>query len=900
MSTNFEVAKYPVGIESRVEDVLKLLHVGENDVRMVGIWGIGGIGKTTIAKAVYNSIVHRFEGSCFLENVKEPRGGLVQVQNLFLSKILGEKELHINNVDIGVHVIKKRLGNKRVLIIFDDVNELKQLNKLVGNCDWFGSGSRIIITTRDKRWLTAHDIDQVYEVKELSDHESLELFKLSAFKEEKHMDDYSELLENVILYAQGVPLVLEVLGSDLRGRHVDQWKVVLDSYAKEPNQEIQNKLRISYDGLQDSMKEIFLHIACFFKGNDKNYVIDILEACDLNPERGIEVLKEKALIKITQADSIQMHDLLEEMGKEIVRQESPHESGERSRLWRYEDVNHIFVKNSGTNKVKGIMVTDSIPKKICLSSESFSKLKNLQIFMISNDIFYGDHIDSLSNELRFLDWKYCPLQSFPSDFVPTKLVLLNMPSSQTSPLGDISKILFGRKMPWSCKSPWDKGLKNIQTLKSIDLPCCLALRKIPDFSRFPNLVDLNVRGCENLIEVDPSIGLLKKLVNLDLSHCSKLGQFEIVDKMKSLKYLNLGETAIKQLSSSSIGCLINLEKLSLSGCDNLIDVPCCILELQHLQHLDLAWCKNLVTFPTKSEFSTNTTIQYDPLFVNLSCCNNLIEISEFPREIDSLHVSYCFALKRISKLSNILEGKESKMTRMKLNGCDQLCHNLAHDYVAKMKCRFKSLPDDSQVTALLSLFLSSCRQSELKVSFSFRSRVPEWFTCRTDFETFSYSMDDDGLCVYNFSIEIPGNFKWENKGLAFCAQREKSSETVISTFKFCGIYINGVCITEKSKTLGSLPWLLSGYVWLHYIPFDTIIRRLSTAGLPPPSICQVQYVFRYETSDFYFDHVVEGSCGVHVVMPEDDGVFVNGSSNPVSCSSSINFMITIKPLSSVH
>lgn len=334
------VAKNPIGIESRVEDMLKLLLVGENYVHMVGMWGIGGIGKTTIAKAVYNRTAHKFEGSCFLENVKS--GGLVQQQNLLLSKILGVKELNIHNVDLGVNVIKERLSHKRVLIILDDVNDLEQLNKLVGNCNWFGSGSRIVITTRDKRLLTAHDIDQVYKVKELTDDESLELFKLSCFKEEKHMHDYVELMKEVILYAQGVPLVLEVLGSDLRGRHVHEWKVILASYAKE----VKKRLKISYDELQDSMKEIFLHIACFFKGYNRNYVIDILEGCDLNPKRGIEVLTEKALIKITEADSIQMDDLLEEMGKAIVIQESPNEPGKRSRLWRYEDVYQMFVKNS--------------------------------------------------------------------------------------------------------------------------------------------------------------------------------------------------------------------------------------------------------------------------------------------------------------------------------------------------------------------------------------------------------------------------------------------------------------------------------------------------------------------------------------------------------------------------
>ncbi|KAB1223237.1 TMV resistance protein N [Morella rubra] len=90
--TYLNVAKYPIGIEPRLQDVSLLLSVEMNDVRMVGIVGIGGIGKTTIAKAIYNLMAYQFESSCFLSNVSETskrEGGLVQLQETLLCEILG-------------------------------------------------------------------------------------------------------------------------------------------------------------------------------------------------------------------------------------------------------------------------------------------------------------------------------------------------------------------------------------------------------------------------------------------------------------------------------------------------------------------------------------------------------------------------------------------------------------------------------------------------------------------------------------------------------------------------------------------------------------------------------------------------------------------------------------------
>ncbi|XP_031250547.1 TMV resistance protein N-like [Pistacia vera] len=255
-----------VGVAMKIQKIKSLLSNGLNEIRKIGIWRMSDIGKTTIANVVFNEMLSQFEGSYFIQNVREEseKRGLSQLQKELLATILGDGHLNIT-----LTFTREMLRQKKVLIVFDDVTHLSQINELIGHLENLGSRSRILITTRDKQILKNCGLDDatIYEVKGLHGGESFRLFKQYAFKQNHPIDeDYMKLSNRVISYTKGVPLALKVLGSFLLDRGKHEWESALDKLEKFPYKDIQTVLKISYDGLDDEEKDIFLDIACFFKG----------------------------------------------------------------------------------------------------------------------------------------------------------------------------------------------------------------------------------------------------------------------------------------------------------------------------------------------------------------------------------------------------------------------------------------------------------------------------------------------------------------------------------------------------------------------------------------------------------------------------------------------------------
>ncbi|CAI9771608.1 unnamed protein product [Fraxinus pennsylvanica] len=557
-----------IGVESHVGQVMSLLNLeSTKDVRMIGIWGMGGIGKTTIARAVFDQIFSKFEGSSYLDNVRESSKtlGLSSLEEKLLSDTLMEKTTNLYN---NTSMLLTRLRHKRVLVVLDDVNELEHLDRLAGGHDWFGPGSRIIITTRNKQLLSGREVDEVYEVSVLGTDVALTLFSKFAFKEGFPKEKFEKLARAAVRYARGLPLALKVLGSFLHGRDIDEWENALDRLEEIPEDGILEKLKVSFDALNDMEKKIFLDIACFFKGKKKEYVMRKLDSFGLRAKIGVSDLIQKSLLTVTTDNRLQMHDLLQEMGWYIVRRPHPNEPGRHSRLWLPKDICDVLTKNVDTEEIEGIHLDFAELESFKISPKAFANMKNLRLLKIHNaDIKQMQA--SLPSDLHWLDLHKYQMWTLPQSFQGEKLVGLKLSHSHIERLGGLEKAQLNKLN--RCKRP-----KSRSSLFPADLGS-----SVSSISGVLPLQKLGLAGSNQtkdpLPTPRPSLSGLCSLKKLDLSSCDLLEEL-----------------------SADLASLSSLEELDLSG-NNFVAFPAKISELPRLKILKLESCTRLESLPDLPE-----------------------------------------------------------------------------------------------------------------------------------------------------------------------------------------------------------------------------------------------------------------------------------------------------------
>ncbi|CAH1440589.1 unnamed protein product [Lactuca virosa] len=356
-----------IGMDNSIEFVTSWLKdASSHTTNLLAILGLGGMGKTSLAKYVYALHFHEFDTSSFIENITgrcdEKSNGILDIQKQLYDDILKRSSVQVHDVSTYTSMIENAVAHKKVFLVLDDIGSPDQLDALLGS-KGFHPGTKIMITTKNA-WLTKscalfkRNIKPEYvehKLEGLSMIESQKLLCYHAFMCNDPKVGYEEVSEKLVKYCEGHPMALKVLGRSLHNRDVTYWEGYTDELKKENFPPISNALRMSFNSLPlKNDKDLFKHIACFFVGMDKDVTETILKACDIETRSGITNLIDRCLLSYEWNNELMMHQLVQEMGRFLIREESPDKPGERSRLWCHEETFKVLKQKKGTENVLGL------------------------------------------------------------------------------------------------------------------------------------------------------------------------------------------------------------------------------------------------------------------------------------------------------------------------------------------------------------------------------------------------------------------------------------------------------------------------------------------------------------------------------------------------------------------
>ncbi|CAL4989421.1 unnamed protein product [Urochloa decumbens] len=541
-----------------------------DSITILPIHGIGGIGKTTFAKMIYNDTKFKYYSQVWV--YVSPRFDSNKIGNSIISQ-LTEMESHLNEKQLIRTRLKKLLAGKKILIVLDDLweNDPYKLFDLKSMLMLGETGNTVVIvTTRDEHIAKEIGTIEPYEIELLTKELCWEIIKQkSGFEARYDKEQMKDIGMEIASKCGGLPLAAQSLGYTLRSKDLNEWEKVNESDVwNEPNSRygsLQNEvlaaLRLSYSSMDHRLRSCFTYCAIFPKGH--NIVKDDLshQWISLGFIRPM-----KAPFKKHQLSENYIAHLL---GMSFLQPSmSPPNSGayyEGIRFFTMHDLVHDFARFLLDDKILDASKRGSTRGGSCHYALLADCSRPLGLSLTCPDSLRA---------LHFLDCGKIELRgdAFSS---ATSLCILDLSECRINLLPD--------------------SIGHLQHLKYLNAPGIRG-KFIPNrITRLFKLNYLSIRGSSEILALPESIGEMEALVHLDLSGCSKIKKLpELFGNLKNMEHLDLSECSDVTGVSEQLCSLTKLEYLDVSNCKNVGNLPRALSSLTELQYLNLSFSSYLM------------------------------------------------------------------------------------------------------------------------------------------------------------------------------------------------------------------------------------------------------------------------------------------------------------------
>ncbi|CAL4990931.1 unnamed protein product [Urochloa decumbens] len=727
-----------IGRNGEKQEIMKLLSASANDDEtvIVPIYGLGGMGKSTLAQLVYNDTQFK----------KYDHRIWVYVSRDFSLKKIGSSIISQLPIEGGkqnldtLHMINQCLHNfweeknKKFLIVLDDLWEEKdtELGKLRSMLHVGKKGGmiKVIVTTRNEDIAKKVSTSKLYKLQPLKDDKCWEIIKRYSKFEQKHNQERLEQLGlDIAKKCGGVALAAQALGYILQSKdHMSEWTEINSSdiwnESSEDNGGVLPSLKLSYERMPPQLRICFSYCAIFPKGHNiaEDDLIHQWIALDfINPSKGkgyirqllgMSFIQVSKLPKTSQKNMAQytMHDLVHDlatliMDDELIASRKSNTHGQR--YCRYALVTKydrsMKLSNDLPLKVRALHFSDSGTLDLYCGAFSFAKCLCILDFSGCSSILLPSSIGQLK-QLKYL--------------VAPRIRNEGLPKYIT----DLSKLQYLNLNGSSHISALPESIGNLGCLKYLDLSGCSAVSNLPEsFGYLKCMMHLDMSGCSRIRELPISIGNLTNLQHLDLSECSSVKVIpESLCDLTRLQYLNLSSCRYIARLPEGIGSLVDLEYLNMSWCSGVRELPESFKRLCNLLYINLRNCPTAKGL--ERALCSLTTLEYlnmsgAGLFYTLERRDGLPFAMRNLTNLKGLNLSYSVSALFNRRIDFI--GTLTNLEHLDLSSNDSLeylpenignlerLHTLNLEYCSQLKCFPKSI---GGATGLKSLLLEGCSQ----------------------------------------------------------------------------------------------------------------------------------------------------------------------------------------------